>query len=117
MNKKNKDIRLSPHRDCQKCDENLKIIQNDRSDITRRSTAAMLRLNERIAVCGIVGQKTMFRIIPLEDVSKILQWNEQTEERYQEAIKELKPGEIVIIMAHREIPHIGIYKLPGERLN
>ncbi len=101
------------HQDCPECRKNIEIIGNHQELISKKILRGMEKSGERVTVCAeLKGLALCLLITRTKDLPETLSMNEEISTRYQECVKDLKPGEAIIVMATEGSSHIGIYKLP-----
>lgn len=106
------------HQDCQECRLNVEIISMNGDLILKQILQGMEKSGEQIAVhVNRKGELLSVMTIRTADVPKTLSLDHEFEARYSEYLKDLKPGESLIMMTTERSNHVGIYKLPPRPLH
>lgn len=106
------------HQDCEECRLNIEIIGINGDLISKQILQGMEKSGEQVAVhVNRKGELLSVLTVKLADVPDALSMDHEFEARYTDYLRELKPGEALIMMTTEGSNHVGIYKLPPRSLH
>ena len=106
------------HVDCHECQFNMEIIELTCDLISKQIFQGMEKCGTRVAVhVNRRGHLLTIMSIRSSDVPEVLSIDEQCAADYLQFLKELEPGESLIMMTTHGTDHIGIYKLLPRQLH
>jgi hypothetical protein len=106
------------HRDCEECRLNVEIIGVNSDLISKQILRGMEKSGKQIAVhVKRKGELLSVMTIKTIDVPNALSMDHEFETKYTEYLKDLKTGEVLIMMTTEGSNHVGIYKLPPRPLH
>lgn len=106
------------HQECEECRLNVAIISVNGDLISRQILQGMEKTGAPIAVhVNRKGELLSVLTVKSTDVPDALSMDHEFEARYTEHLRELKPGEALIMMTTEGSSHVGIYKLPPRPLH
>jgi hypothetical protein len=106
------------HQDCEECRLNVDIISVNGDLISKQILQGMEKSGEQIAVhVNRKGELLSVMTIKTADVPHALSLDHELKARYAGYLKDLKTGEVLIMMTTEGSNHVGIYKLPPQPLH
>ena len=106
------------HQDCEECRLNIEIIGVNGDLISKQILQGLEKHGEQLAVhVNRKGKLLSVMTIKMSDVPDALSMDHEFETKYTEYLKDLKPGEALIMMTTEGSNHVGIYKLPPRLLH
>jgi len=106
------------HQDCEECRLNVEIISMNGNLISKQILRGMGKSGEQVAVHIMrKGELLSVMTIKMSDVPDALSMDHEFETKYTEYLKDLKTGEVLIMMTTEGSNHVGIYKLPPRPLH
>ena len=111
-------MKCPQHVDCQECRLNMTIINTTAELISKQIVHGMEKSGARVAVhVNRRGHLLTILTIRSSDVPEVLLIDQQCAGDYQQFLKELEPGESLVMMTTHGTDHIGIYKLTPRPLH
>src|SRR5438445_9014402 len=99
-----------PHQDCEECRLNVEIISINGDLISKQILQGMEKSGEQVAVhVNRKGELLSVLTVKTADVPDALSMDHEFEARYTEYLRELKTGEVLIMMTTEGSNHVGIY--------
>ena len=106
------------HQGCQECRLNIEIIGVNGDLISKQILQGMEKSDEHVAIhVNRKGELLSVMTIKMSDVPDALSMDHEFETKYTQYLKDIKPGEALIMMTTEGSNHVGIYKLPPRPLH